>query len=70
MQVLGVGDHDAALVPEDHLGGLEGGQARETGLVEPPVAVAAHGQQVGMVRRWERPDEMQRRVVDQLDVVG
>ena len=60
VQVLRVGDDDAPLGAEDDLGGLEGGEAGEAALVDGPVAALGDGEQVGVVRRWQRADEVQR----------
>ncbi len=55
--------------PKTTLLGLEGAEPREALLVHGPVAGLRHGEQVGVVRRWQRADEVQRRVLDQLEVV-
>ena len=60
VQALGMGDHDAPFDAEDDLGCLERPKRREAILVDDPVAAVGHGEQVGMVRRRQGPDEMER----------
>jgi hypothetical protein len=54
MQVLGVGDHDAALRTQHHLAGLEGLKPGEAAGIDDPVAAVGHREQVGVIRRRRR----------------
>ena len=69
VQVLGMAHDDAPVGAEHDLGGLEGGQPGERLGVDGPVAALGDGEKVGVVRRRERADEMQWRVLEQLEVV-
>jgi len=64
-----VAHEEAALFAEDDLRGLEGDETREGLLVDCFVAVLRDGKEVGMVRRRQRSDEVQRLTIEQLVVV-
>ena len=69
MQVLGVGDHEASLVTEDDLAGLERAQPREALFVDHPVAALGDSEQIRVIRRRERTNEVKRGALDQILVV-
>ena len=70
MQVLGVGDHDAALLAEHDLFGLEGDQAREALLVDGPVASSlATASRSGWSEGGSEPTKWNGRASEQLVVV-